>query len=352
YARWWEDRTLTGLHAVRRAWIAYTPEEMISALIDALDLPQRIKRWSGQPSRRRSLDALRALARDTTERRRAEGSPITLTGLRSELDAWEDGPDLSGLPDAVWVGTIHSAKGLEWEHVVTHLVRDAKQRDQSWGVLVRSPDEVDVTAPLAGRELLFWPELTVPAETAEQLADSDFAQRKTTSETEEAGRLQYVALTRAASTSVLAIGGPRSELDALIDGDSPLLTWDDEEIHVDRAEAPLPARVTRVNVDALMEQDTTALQSVADPLSATDIPLRPEQETATQLAARFRASGVGADGVAGSVSEPRMIGRRLVDGGGPQWERVGEAVHAYLALPLAHLDDTQRHSAAGRLVER
>ncbi|WP_010549939.1 UvrD-helicase domain-containing protein [Brachybacterium paraconglomeratum] len=352
YARWWEDRTLAGLHAVRRACIAYTPGEMISALIDALDLPQRIKRWSGQGSRLRSLDALRALARETTNRRRAEGSPITLTGLRAELDAWEDGPDLSGLPDAVWVGTIHAAKGLEWEHVVTHLTRDAKEWDQTWGVLVRSPDEVDVTAPLAGRDLLFWPKLKVPSETADHLAESDFALRRASSEADEAGRLQYVALTRAASTSVLAIGGPRSALDALIEGDAPLVSWDDEAIHVDGASDPLPARITRVNVDDLMRQDVRSLPSVADPLSATDIPLRPEHESAAQLAARFQASGVGSEGVAGTVSEPRRIGRRLVTGGGPQWERVGEAIHAYLAMPLAHLDDAQRRAAAARLVER
>lgn len=352
YARWWEDRTLSGLHVVRKACIAYTPEEMISALIDALDLPQRIKRWSGQASRRRSLDALRALARTSTERRSTEGSPITLTGLWAELDAWEDGPDLSGLPDSVWVGTIHSAKGLEWEHVVTHLIRDAKERDHTSGVLVRSPDEVDVTQPLSGRELLFWPKLTVPAEVAEQLAESDFARRRATSEAEEAGRLQYVALTRAASTSVLAIGGDRSELDSLIVGDSPLVRWNDEAVLVDRAESPLPAQVTRVNVDELMEQDVTTLPSVADPLSVTDIPLRPDQESAGQLSARFQASGVGSSEALGTVGAPRRIGPSLVTGGGPRWERVGEAVHAYLALPLAELDPAQRETAAARLIER
>ncbi|MEE1619324.1 UvrD-helicase domain-containing protein [Brachybacterium sp. J153] len=352
YARWWEDPTLAGLHAVRRACVAYTPEEMISALVDALDLAQRIKRWSGQGSRRRSLDALRALARETTTRRRAEGSPITLTGLRADLDAWEEGPDLSGLPDAVWVGTIHSAKGLEWEHVVTHLTRDAKEWDQTWGVLVRSPDEVDVTAPLAGRELLFWPKLAVPEEAAERLADSDFARRRASSEADEAGRLQYVALTRAASTSVLAIGGPRSALNALIDGEAPLLRWTDDAILVDGAPDPVPARVTRVNVDELMGQEITALPVVADPLAATDIPLRPEQESAAQRAARFQASGVTSDDALGRVGAPRSIGRRLVTSGGPQWERVGEAVHAYLALPLAEMAAAQREAAAARLVER
>ncbi|AXK44234.1 UvrD-helicase domain-containing protein [Brachybacterium saurashtrense] len=352
YARWWEDETLQGLHAVRRACIAYTPEEMLSALIDALDLPQRIKRWSGQGARRRSLDALRALARETTARRRAEGAPITLTALRAELDAWEEGPDLSGLPEAVWVGTIHAAKGLEWDHVVTHLSARAKERDQRWGVLVRSPEEIDVTAPLAGRDLQFRPELAVPEEVAALLEDSAFTRRRAEAEAEEAGRLQYVALTRAASTAVLAVGGARSELDALIDGDDALLTWGEGALRVDGAAAPLPARLTAVDVDALMEQDVVSLPAVPDPLAATDVPLRPEGEGPVQRAARFQASGVASDEALGTVHAPRTIGRRLVTGGGPQWERVGEAIHAYLALPLDALTEEQREAAAARLVQR
>lgn len=357
FAAWWQDETLAGLREVRRACIGFTPEEMISALIDALDLPQRIKRWSGQGSRRRSLDALRALARETTLRRRAEGSPITLTGLRAELDAWEDGPDLSGLPDAVWVGTVHGAKGLEWEHVVTHLTAPPKERDRTWGVLVRSPQRVDVTAPLHGRSLLFWPKMPVPAELAERLAASEAATDRARREAEEAGRLHYVALTRAASTGVLAVPGPRTALDPLIEEDGgegagPLVAWGEDSLTVAGTETPLPARITRVNVDDLLEEPPARLPEVADPLAATDIPLRPTAGSAPRAAARFQASASASADSLGTVQEPRQIGRRLVTGGGPRWERVGEAIHAYLALPLDALSAAQQETAAARLVQR
>lgn len=353
FAAWWEDETLAGLREVRRACIGFTPEEMISALIDALDLPQRIKRWSGQGSRRRSLDALRALARETTQRRRAEGSPITLTGLRAELDAWEDGPDLSGLPEAVWVGTVHGAKGLEWEHVITHLSAPPKERDRTWGVLVRSPERVDVTAPLDGRSLLFWPKMAVPAELAERLAASEAATDRARREAEEAGRLHYVALTRAASTGVLAVPGPRTALDALIEeGSGSLVAWGEDALTVAGTAEPLPARITRVNVDDLLEEPPARLPEVTDPLAATDIPLRPTGGSAARAAARFQASASASADSLGTVQEPREIGRRLVTGGGPQWERVGEAIHAYLALPLEALNAAQQETAAARLVER
>ncbi|WP_087484769.1 UvrD-helicase domain-containing protein [Brachybacterium massiliense] len=351
FSAWWEDPALSGLREVRRACIGFTPVEMMSALIDALDLPQRIKRWSGQASRRRTLDALRAMARETTERRRAEGSPITLTGLRAELDAWEEGPDLSALPEAVWVGTVHGAKGLEWEHVVTYLGAPPKERDHSSGVLVLSPGALDVTAPLAGRRLRFWPQVAAPAEVSEQLAASDFATRRREAEAEESGRLHYVALTRAARTGVLAVPGAATVLDTLVEG-TQLVRWTDTGLTVHGTEEPLPATVTRVNVDDLVEEAVERLPVGADPLAATDVPLRPEGEAGNRATARFQASGVGSDDSLAQVGAPRSIGEVLVRGGGPQWERVGEALHAYLALPLEQLTQAQKDSAAQRLLER
>ena len=351
FCAWWEDPALSGLREVRRACIGFTPMEMMSALIDALDLPQRIKRWSGQASRRRTLDALRAMARETTERRRAEGSPITLTGLRAELDAWQEGPDLSALPEAVWVGTVHGAKGLEWEHVVTYLGAPPKERDHSSGVLVLSPGALDVTAPLAGRRLRFWPQVAAPAEVSEQLAASDFATRRREAEAEESGRLHYVALTRAARTGVLAVPGAATVLDTLVEG-TQLVRWTDTGLTVHGTEEPLPATVTRVNVDDLVEEAVERLPVGADPLAATDVPLRPEGEAGNRAAARFQASGVGSDDSLAQVGAPRSIGEVLVRGGGPQWERVGEALHAYLALPLEQLTQAQKDSAAQRLLER
>ena len=383
FAAWWRDETLAGLREVRRACIGFTPEEMISALIDALDLPQRIKRWSGQGSRRRSLDALRALAQETTARRRAEGSPVTLTGLRAELDAWTEGPDLSGLPDAVWVGTIHGAKGLEWDHVVTYLTAAAKDYDQTFGVQVRSPEEVDVTAPLEGRDVLFWPKMPVTAELKERLSASDFATRRARDEASEAGRLYYVALTRAARTAVLAVPGTTTVLDGLLEAPAeaagsegaesgataagaasapepagsagspgPLLRWTEDALTVHGTAEPMPARITRVNVDDLVEEVPRRLPTAPDPLAATDIPLRPTGEAARRASARFQASAAASLDSLGTVAEPRRIGRRLVDRGGRRWERVGEAIHAYLALPLGLLSAEQREAAAARLVQR
>ena len=348
FTRWWEDPTLQGLRAVRRACVGYTPGEMIEALIDALDLPQRIKRWSGQASRRRSLDALRALAATTAEQRRAAGAPVTLTGLRADLEDWEGSPDLSALADAVWVGTIHGAKGLEWPHVVTYLPAATRERDRTWGVVVTSPKTVDVTAPLAGRGLLFWPKMPTTSDVTEALAAAEFTRTRTAREAAEDARLQYVALTRAIDSQILAVGGPTSVLEELAPAEPALVSWGEGGIRVRGRE--LPGRCIVVDAKEAV-QSPSALPEPTEPLAATDIPVRPEASP-QHLAARFRASGVESAEGLGIVGAPQRIGERLVTGGGERWERVGEAIHGYLALPLSAMSAAQQERAAQRLVQR
>jgi hypothetical protein len=212
--------------------------------------------------------------------------------------------------------------------------------------------QLDVAAPLAGRTPRYWPAV-LPGHAAlqEALSASGHALRRTDREREESGRLQYVALTRAADVTVLSGDGSAPVLDALVpathEDAPPLLSWDGDGIAV-RGAGLLPA-VVRTPAGVL-EEDAERFDARRSPLAASDL-VGPRPREA-QVAARFQASGVGSDGVAGTVSQPRVIGRRLVEGGGPQWERVGEAVHAYLALPLAALAEAQREAAAARLVER
>jgi ATP-dependent exoDNAse (exonuclease V) beta subunit len=352
FDRWWRDPVLEGLRDLREECISLSPVEMITALADALDLPERIRAWTAPDQRLRTLDALRALAGQYADRARADSAPVTLTGLRVAVDAADRGPDLTGTPDTVWVGTIHGAKGLEWSHVVVMLDHDPSERPQTSGGFVVPAAQLDVAAPLAGRTPRYWPAV-LPGHAAlqEALSASGHALRRTDREREESGRLQYVALTRAADVTVLSGDGSAPVLDALVpathEDAPPLLSWDGDGIAV-RGAGLLPA-VVRTPAGVL-EEDAERFDARRSPLAASDL-VGPRPREA-QVAARFQASGVGSDGVAGTVSQPRVIGRRLVEGGGPQWERVGEAVHAYLALPLAALAEAQREAAAARLVER
>ncbi|MDN6400361.1 MAG: UvrD-helicase domain-containing protein, partial [Brachybacterium sp.] len=355
FARWWQDPTLAGLRDLREDCISLTPVEMVTALVDALDLPERIRAWSTPDQRLRTLDALRKVAAQYADRARADSSPITLTGLRIELDAVEQGPDLTGAPDTVWVGTIHGAKGLEWPQVVVMLDHDPTERDQTAGSFVVPAPQLDVAAPLADRSPRYWPGVLARyAPLQEALAQSAHARRRTGAEQEESGRLQYVAFTRSADVTVLSGDGSAPVLDGLVPAESeeaePLLAWSagGEAIRV-RGGGSLPAVVRSPRGELAERAD--GYRARRSPLAATDLS-GPAPVRAERARARFQASGVDSADDLGEVLPPRTIGRRLVPGGGPQWERVGEAVHAYLALPLAHLSAAQQENAAARLVQR
>lgn len=355
FARWWQDPTLAGLRDLREDCISLTPVEMVTALVDALDLPERIRAWSTPDQRLRTLDALRKVAAQYADRARADSSPITLTGLRIELDAVEQGPDLTGAPDTVWVGTIHGAKGLEWPQVVVMLDHDPTERDQTAGSFVVPAPQLDVAAPLADRSPRYWPGVLARyAPLQEALAQSAHARRRTGAEQEESGRLQYVAFTRSADVTVLSGDGSAPVLDGLVPAESeeaePLLAWSagGEAIRV-RGGGSLPAVVRSPRGELAERAD--GYRARRSPLAATDLS-GPAPVRAERARARFQASGVDSAEDLGEVLPPRTIGRRLVPGGGPQWERVGEAVHAYLALPLAHLSAAQQENAAARLVQR
>ncbi|MGP9537985.1 UvrD-helicase domain-containing protein [Brachybacterium sp. AOP43-C2-M15] len=355
FADWWQDPALAGLRSLREDCISLTPVEMITALVDALDLPERLRAWSTPDQRLRTLDALRAVAGRYAERARADSAPITLTGLRIALDAVDRGPDLTGTPDTVWVGTIHGAKGLEWSRVVVMLDHAPADRSRTAGAFVVPSERLEVTDPLAGRAPRYWPGvLPRYAPLQEALAASDHARRRARAEREETGRLQYVALTRSADVTVLSGPGSAPVLDGLVPADAedapPLLRWSPGGSSIEvRGGAVLPAVVRTPN--GVLAEDASSYSARRSPLAASDLrgpaPARPEG-----VRARFQASAVASGEAPGRVHAPVSIGRRLVTGGGPRWERVGEAIHAYLALPLAHLGDAQREAAAARLVER
>ncbi|UEJ81930.1 UvrD-helicase domain-containing protein [Brachybacterium halotolerans subsp. kimchii] len=358
---WWEADVLAGLRALREDCIALSPVEMIAAVIDALDLTERMRSWPLPEQRLRTLDALRRLAADFADQARSASAPITLTGLRAVLDETEAGPDLTGIPDTVWVGTIHGAKGLEWSRVVVMLPAKATERAHTGGVFVIPAEELDALRPLDGRSLRYWPRvLDGYSPLQELLAEAEHPQRAARKDREEAGRLQYVALTRAADVTVLSGDGTGSALDALVDGDAPLLTWEagTDRVHVSD-HGDLPARVRTTAIEGSDETDGPASRvGPRSPLAATDLPPGPRTGDEGRAgrgagtSARFQASGVASDESLGTVHPPRSIGAALVSGGGRDWNRVGEAVHAFLALPLAQLTPALQEQAALRLVER
>lgn len=73
---------------------------------------------------------------------------------------------------------------------------------------------------------------------------------------------------------------------------------------------------------------------------------------ATLLPARFTASSVSSDGIDAEVTIVAKLGDPLVENAGKDWDRIGNAVHAYLGLQLTASPDGSKHWAAERLLKR
>ena len=82
------------------------------------------------------------------------------------------------------------------------------------------------------------------------------------------------------------------------------------------------------------------------------IPVRSSTPNEMSLPARFTASSVPSDGVEADVEIRAKLGDPLVARGGKDWDRVGDAVHVYLGLPLSALTDELRRKAAERILAR
>lgn len=374
---WGKDPSLRHLLELRAVAVNLTPVECVRQVIDAVDLRGRIARWSNPGHRMTSLDAFSGMASGYQDECRSNGVPVTLPGFLTWFDDAEPVDTASDDPDLVYVGTMHSSKGLEWDAVCV-AVADAKDRFTPDGFWVASKRKPTMEDPLGGRHLKFWPAAVPDADLiTEALGRHPEQATRFTASVEDSRRLSYVSLTRAAKHSILC---PRTDFtgyDAIRET-GVTLDWDDAGVTVTRADGTattVPARVDQVR--PLGDHDDVTPRPSVHPLGLDelrgDVPPRlhatvtgqgerpasadrvPHGDAAAGIPvpARITASGIRAsveERESASVTIRAELGAPLVSGGAEKWELVGEAVHDYLALDLDALTNAQRTAAAERLV--
>src|SRR5699024_9404159 len=151
---WGKDPALTPLREVRELIADSTVVELTAAVIDALDLRTKLASWRRARDGTAALNGLlRAAALFTDE----ADTPIAA----DFLDYLDDSPDAvtQAAQDttAVFVGTVHQSKGLEWDSVVVALP-DSSDKFRPAGQWVHVTEDISMDSPLAGRQLRFWPE--------------------------------------------------------------------------------------------------------------------------------------------------------------------------------------------------
>ncbi|PCC55784.1 exonuclease V subunit beta [Brevibacterium aurantiacum] len=371
---WWSDPALAALSKLTTQGSQHVAVELLLAVIDALDLPQRIKAWSAPETRLSTLDALCQIAAEYGDASHQSRMPMTPAGLLNHLTEAAGAFEQSTAHDAVLVTTMHQSKGLQWPVVIVGVSanKDYGHRE----VTMEKAPVFDARHPLANRALRLLPKVLKDfGPMKERLGRTGSVRRSTESERNEAARLLYVALTRAECHSVMAFGDPtgtNNVIKAAVEDE--LLTWDLPEISDDSVpSAAEPGELRIANRRAKGSENVAAQRSLPIRICAyslssenssntqaprrsfyahTDIAMRRPLKGIVGLPARFTASSVESEGIKAEVSVFAHLGEPLVDRGGRDWDLIGDAVHAYLGLPLSSLAEETARDAAERILHR
>ena len=316
--------------------INFSPAEALDEIIEAIDLRRLLIGWGERERRLGNLENLRALARTYEDSCRRQMAAASISGFllwledlaNAESDDQAQGRGL----DAVNIMTCHAAKGLEWPIVVVAAL-DAKIRDRVWNVVVVDDRmDVDLTQPLFGRWIRYWPwpygKQRNDTGLLEAMKGQDILLKARNSAEEEELRLLYVTLTRARDYMVLchnSRGNPWLEL-ALSKADLQLqppqedgilpLSWNEQDdpiaIHVSHSHEVSP------NVLA----DTPSFQWVTERQGRQDFPPSRLNPSSMELP----------EGLAVEVDAPKIIGKRIAINGKPAYELLGNALHGFIAV--------------------
>ena len=203
--KWGEQNSfIQQLNKLRPEVAELSGTEILTLLLDELELRRIIVSWGNVEQRLANVDVLSSLGRKYEEACNRLHSAPSLGGFLLWLNDLEnDGADLQGSgenPAAVNVITYHKSKGLEYPVVICHSLENTLREDV-WGLSIVSTQEVDLDNLLGNRWLRLWVNPYSDQYRGTELASRiDKSQEKEIKRTEalaEEARLLYVGITRA-----------------------------------------------------------------------------------------------------------------------------------------------------------
>jgi ATP-dependent exoDNAse (exonuclease V) beta subunit len=329
------------------------PLAAFDAALEAVGARETCLRWGRPAQRLANLDALRALVHRYVASCGVEGMAATVAGLVAHFgDLGDDGLDdqatLSG-EDAVTVGTLHGAKGLEWPVTVLYEI-DSAWKPTAFGVHLASDRErFDFSDPLGGRWIRYWPDPYAPFQRMPSYRGNTALHEAVRAGPEHAAvalremretlRLLYVGWTRARDQLVLAARPGKLIGEAL-----GLLR--------DRAGRPLLVEPESActwagrPVTALIRSTTPGVAAPPAPEPGFGYDASGPREFPPASGDISRLSGTG------SVGEVEVLGSAPFVQAPVEWTALGSAVHAFLAVDRAGLEPAERLAMATAVLER
>lgn len=364
------------LDALRASVVLLSPQELVEAVLVALDLPSLAARWPDPAQRLANLDALRRFARIYERRCIDSGEGCSLSGLvrflegltrttyrhgeERSADTQHTGGDAAG----VTVMTYHRSKGLEWPVVIlSSLDRDVRPRTFEVSPELatnQSTATLDPDNPLAGRWIRYWPWPFGNPKTKASLRDraeqSSVGLASLTREREERARLLYVGFTRARDHLVLATkltrGVPQCQwLSELTNNGAPAIALPGDPTNDALTTVAIASPTGKLTVPARLFR-----------LAAADVPTMKSAEPERRWFARsappvdllpywIRPSAVTEFALT-TITAIHEIHPPLVRNAAsaPVWNVVGDALHAFLAADVEGLEPPARFKLAARLI--
>ena len=323
------------------------PVAALDAVLEALQLRELCLRWGDSDRRLGNLDALRSYAATYVQSAAAEGRGVSTAGFVASLEQLaadgEDQQAVLGADDAVVVSTWHAAKGLEWPVTVLFEL-STLWGGKALGVRVVSDRaQIELEKPLAERWIRFWPwpynrkQRGIPL--AQRLADHPATQVAHDLEQRQQLRLLYVGWTRARDHLVLATRQGKLTsgiLSLLCDENGTLLAepsgttaeWAGRELDVVVSEGEPEEPIPR-------EAEPGSGYVAAGPRGYPPAFVAPSSAVA-----------VGQTGPLQILGERPVLNRR------PDENRLGEAVHGFLAADDLSLAVEVRTDLATGLLDR
>ena len=344
---------LAALEGARGHLRVFSPAEALDAALLAANVAGTISAWGPDPvrsaQRRANLEALRALLARCEESCATTHVPATIAGFLfwcEELEnAKKDSKAADERANAIYVGTCHSAKGLEWPVVVCSNF-DSEPKTRLWEVVTASDDPAkpfDLAAPLSNRCLRFWAWPFGQQETGIPLSDrveaSGIGQAALATARQEELRLLYVVLTRARDLLVLARdkAKPTPWLDCL---EAPWLKEQDGNITLPD-ETEIPCRTVALKPP----------QEIAHPVPAPAYAwFPPPVIRSPRLRACLTPSGQAPLSRA-TIGRTMDFGVRLPLAGQSEEADLGDALHAILAAELLNPNHPGRQAMAERVLK-
>ncbi|MDD2558131.1 MAG: UvrD-helicase domain-containing protein [Desulfuromonas sp.] len=358
---------LVGLEQLRPELPVLSPSEVLERVLLLGEVERAAVSWGPTPfaasQRLTNLETLRANARTYEDSCRRTRSAATIAGLLFWLDdlAEEelDNRQQDDNADAIQVLTHHRAKGLEWPVVICADL-DFNIRPRIWGCSAQSETaQIDITQPLAGRYIRYWPwpfaKQSAGIALSDALTQSPLGIEDFATQTWEAKRLLYVSMTRA-----------RDRLILLLNLSSRQNPWLDclqaDWLQPCEGELSMPTGQTILCSESVFAPDES--DSARTEVSALPwFPVR--REPTPKLSANIIPSAMSE--VSATIGRTLRIGTRLTLRGDPQMDTIGTAIHgilgAYLggglavnaterALTLLEHNHVASHVEAGEILAR